>query len=460
MTRLRVNADSLNVRSTPDSGTTTNILARLQRDQEVELLPAPTHPDWYFVRLMRDGATLEGWVARRLMAFVEPPKPARFRVNTDKVNVRATPDASTNANILIQLNRGDEVTALPDQPEPDWLAIALPINGKIVDAWVSRRLVISADVPVDLTWRMGINMREFVFYGTPAYPFTTETLQLIQINRLKQLGVKLVRIFTAHADFTAGQIIPLLNRALTRLHQNGMRAIVCLNDSLTGQRLYVRGNDVFHTEVHGHLHKRYWHNRDYLTHYIPFVQTLLNGVKHNPGLLMVELGNEYAIHPQPATDADASAFVAFCEHVGGLIKSIAPHVLISTGLVNSSHVAAAGKHELYALRLHQLGAIDAVSIHYYAHDGERERAPVDIGVARRLKKPWYVGEIGMERGTGDRASFYDLDIARWRREGAFTVMPWAFYTDQGDVGVCDIYGIGPLHGDFDALCAVISGHRA
>jgi hypothetical protein len=459
MARLRVNADSLNVRSTPDSSKTGNIITRLQRDQEVELLPAPTHPDWHFVRLQRDGETIEGWVSKRFVTLVEPPKPARFRVNTDRLNVRSTPDSATSGNILLQLNRGDEVTALPVQPEPDWLAIALPLNGKIVDAWVSRRLVISADAPVDLTWRMGINMREFVFYGTPAYPFTAETLQLIQINRLKQLGVKLVRLFAAHADFTAQQIIPLLNRALTRLHQNGMRAIVCLNDSLTGQRLYVRGNDVYHTEVHGHLHKRYWHQREYLTHYVPFVQTLLHGVKNNPGLFMVELGNEYAIHPQPATDADASAFIAFCEHVGGLIRGIAPHVLISTGLVNSGHIAAAGKHEQYALRLHQLSVIDAVSIHYYAHDGERDKAPVDIAVARRLRKPWYVGEIGMERGTGDRASFYDLDIARWRREGAFTVMPWAFYADQGDVGVCDIYGVGPIHGDFDALCAVIGKYR-
>lgn len=459
MTRLRVNADSLNVRSTPDSSTTANIVTQLQRDQEVELLPAPTHPDWYFVRVPRDADTLEGWAFKKLMASVEPPKPAKFRVNTEKLNVRSTPDSASSANVLVQLNRGEEVTALPDQPNPDWRAIALPLNGKIVDAWVSRRLVISADVPVDLTWRMGINMREFVFYGTPAYPFTTDVLQLIQINRLKQLGVKLVRIFAAHEDFTAQQVIPLLNKALTRLHNNGMRAIVCLNDSLTGQRLYVRGNQVFHTEVHGHLHKSYWHNKDYLTHYVPFVQTLINGVKGNPGLLLVELGNEYAIHPQPATDADANAFLAFCDQVGGLIKSIAPHVMISTGLVNSNHIAAAGKHELYATRLNQLSVIDAVSIHYYAHDGEKDKAPVDIGVARTLKKPWYVGEIGMERGTGDRASFFDMDIARWRQEGAFTVMPWAFYADQGDVGVCDIYGVGPIHGDFDALCAVISKYQ-
>lgn len=469
MLTLRVTAESINVRRTPDTTSPANILTQLPRDREVTGEENPAHPDWYFIRFQQDGAQVEGWVVRRLMRVVQPstppapPKPPRFRVNTDSLNVRSSPSSDTPDNIITQVRRGDILDAKAEQPNDKFLQVSFGQNAKIVEGWVSRRLVINADAPTTPVWRLGMNLREFVYYGQNANPFAPapESLQLDQLNKLKTMGVKLVRIFAAHESANRAQAAALVRRALDRIHTAGMQAVLCMNDSLTGYNMIVQGERDFHDSAlpNGHFHKRYFHDRLYRQHYIPFVETVLGAVKDHPALLIVELGNEYAIHPQPATTADADAFIAFADEAAAVIKRVAPRALVSTGLINCNQFAPGGQQQAYSMRLHGLPTIDAITFHYYHKDGEKDKAPVEIAVAKALKKPFYAGEIGIDTRLGeDRAAFYDRDIAEYKGLGAFSVMPWSFYANATprDVGVCDLLGIGPVHGDFDAVCAAIA----
>ncbi len=307
---------------------------------------------------------------------------------------------------------------------------------------------------ISIAWRTGVNMREFAFYGPEFLPFTQVILQNAQLSHLSDLGVKLVRLYAVHARNGVNENVDRVRRALNLLDRHDMQGIVCLTDAL-GSAFIVRGDEPYHTQVHGHFDKRYWHESRFRESYLPQVRALVTALSDHPGLLMWELGNEIAIHPQPASGADADAFFNFAREISGLIKGIAPHNLVSTGLVNTNHIAAAGRRDQDARRLYALPTIDAISIHFYQHDGERDHAALDLQVAREVDKPFYIGEMGAFHDAVDRVTYYRDEIAAWRAAGAFTVLPWAFDTSPIDVGIADTLAFAARFPDFPLLREVI-----
>lgn len=307
---------------------------------------------------------------------------------------------------------------------------------------------------ITIPWRTGVNMREFAYYGPEYLQFTQIILQNAQLNSLSDLGVKLVRFFAVHVKNGTAENIERTRRALDLMDRHDMQGIVCLTDAL-GSAFIVRGDEPYHNQVHGHFDKRYWHEMRYRENYLPMVRVMVSALKDHPALFMWELGNEIAIHPQPASGADADAFFNFAREVTGVIKEIAPYNLVSTGLVNTNHIAAAGRREQDARRLYELPTIDAVSIHFYRHDGEREHSAVDVQIARDLEKPFYVGEMGAFFDSGDRPTYYRDEIMAWRALGAFTVMPWAFDASPIDVGVADGLALAARFADFPLLREVV-----
>ena len=309
-----------------------------------------------------------------------------------------------------------------------------------------------------IDWRTGVNLREFVYYAPEFLPFTQPALQRAQLTDLADLGVQVARVFGCCRKCDAQMSIFRLKVALDMFDEFGMQAIVCLNDSLDS--LWgIPGEEQFHSGTIGHLHKDYWLNCRYQDFYLPHIQKIVMAFKDHPAVLMWELGNEFAVHPQPATREDSQAFFAFVKQASAAIKAIAPNTLVSTGLVNSNHVSPAGEREFFARQLYELSTLDAISIHYYQDDGEKEFAPFDAKLASDLGKPFYIGEMGAPVG-GDRTAFYDAEIDDWFKAGAFTVMPWAFDTSPQDVGVSDLKAFARIHADFEGLRGVIKRFAA
>ncbi len=305
-----------------------------------------------------------------------------------------------------------------------------------------------------IPWRTGVNMREFAYYGTHPFQYTTTKLQNDQLAALQGLNVKVVRFWASQHDSTLQASVAAVKHALDLILAHGMQAIVCLDDSLTGATLYIPGSDNYHNQAQGHLNANYWTDKAYLSHYIPQVTSIVSACKDHAGVLMWELGNEYlAVLPPPSgspTTARSTAFYQFAKTASELIKSLAPTHLVSTGLMNSRQISAydGGDLNAFAQKLYGLNSLDAISVHYYLNDGEESYANIDIAAANALGKPFYLGEFGAKYDSGGRPAYYKQQLDAWKNKGAFLAMPWAFDCSSMDIGVCDGDGCGGRFGDF------------
>jgi hypothetical protein len=311
------------------------------------------------------------------------------------------------------------------------------------------------------TWRTGANLRELAYYSPEYMQHIRPDMNLVesQLAALQGMKVKLVRFFACHRHADAQTSIARVRAVLDRLHHYGMQAIVCLDDSVSPEFAVPRSDPNFPRTSTGHLHKKYWHERGYATDYLPHIRAIVGALGDHPAVLIWELGNEYALHPRPYEPRDGEAFLKFAAAASETIKTLSPKKWVSTGLVNSRQVGPEADWEGFSRQLHGLPTIDAISIHYYDDDGEEAYAEVDVNVARALKKPFYVGEVGAlaprHGGTRNRAQFLRQEMREWRAKGAFAVLPWAFDTSPVDVGVSDAKSFARIFDDFDAICKVM-----
>ncbi|MBE0690717.1 MAG: M23 family metallopeptidase, partial [Anaerolineae bacterium] len=159
------------------------------------------------------------------------------------------------------------------------------------------------------------------------------------------------------------------------------------------------------------------------------------------------------------SSVESEAFIKFARDASTAIKEVAPGQLVSTGLVNTVHVTAEDPLQ-YGLRLYGLPTLDAVSIHYYHHDDEKQRAAKEIEIAKRLRKPFYVGEFGADRSDAkskglDRAKYVRDEMADWRQKGAAAALVWAFNCSPHDLGISDTRAWARMHGDFDTIASAV-----
>jgi murein DD-endopeptidase MepM/ murein hydrolase activator NlpD len=318
---------------------------------------------------------------------------------------------------------------------------------------------------VTIPWRLGVNMREFAYYDRPEclrFPQATPPTREAQVAALLNLKIPLVRFFAAHRNASIDLNLQQIGKALAILQQNRMQAIVCLGDSIFESGYTIPGNDSFHqmgTPL-GHIHKSFFEPANYSKHYLPYVRRVVEQFADHPAVLAWELGNEFAIHPQPASVTDYNRFVEFVRVVSREIKQRSPKKLVTTGLINSNQVLPPGDdatRRSLARQLHSLPDVDVCSIHVYAEDDEDHLAMLDVDVAKTgLGKPIFVGELGADiERTANRPNFIRQQLRRWKDRGAFTVMLWQFDTSPHDSGVADRLAFGRRWPDFGAIEQVV-----
>lgn len=296
---------------------------------------------------------------------------------------------------------------------------------------------------------MGANVREFAYYGRPdLLPAANIGDQDVQINALRQIGMRVVRLFAPHHRIDGNTSINLVKAALDKLHANGLLAIVVLTDSLGDSGYNIpQDKSRFHNQVLGHPNKTtYFHQGGYKQFYLPFVRNLVTTLRDHPGIFAWEIGNEFAIHPQPANSFDGDIFLDFHRTVSDTIRSIERNHLITTGLVNTGHGTPAFQNgEDYARKLYSLPAIDFATIHFYQVEGnpgaamgsEESRSMVDLRTVRALNKPIIVEEFGSTIGNHNRVDFTARKVQQWMNAGAAGFMQWGFSATGRDIGVGD-----------------------
>lgn len=339
---------------------------------------------------------------------------------------------------------------------------------------------------LNIDWRLGVNMREFIYYGTDVLaPDSANTvgLQDTQLAALQKINSQLVRIFVPHHRFTVTETIDKLRVALKKIKAAGMQAILCMDDS-------VRVSGFFIPEHHdgvnpkfrwpwdlGHYDYTYFTNEMYKEFYIPYLEKVVRAFKADPAIFAWELGNELALHPQqgdlikhpapsrhPPTATEFLGFYNFAKFSSEFIKNISPNHLVSSGLVSVRHIVSFEKGKVTSMaqgkKLFALPTLDLVSIHFYAEDGdgeEQERIEWDVHLAQEVGKPFYVGELGASPGRVgnlNRVEYHRTRMQKWKDLGAFSVLPWQFNTRTNDLRISD--GFAAMHGDFEGIRAEVA----
>ncbi|MCP5303649.1 MAG: cellulase family glycosylhydrolase [Pseudomonadales bacterium] len=409
-----------------------------------------------------------------------PPDPVitqTYRVVGGFVNVRNQP--SLNGQRVRMVRSGDRLEILSEPKvvgadgwvwrriavvAEEWVAELNQNTGDVLLRLEGEQLPVVGRVQTDGTRFLldgrpfrfiGVNCREFAYYGLPVLPFANWSHQDDQIRGATSMLMRVVRFYAPHHTVGTDEVIPLVRQALDKLYAAGMLAIVALNDSIGQSGYYVSGDRPFHTEVLDHVNKHaYFINEGYRQHYLPFVQRLVSSFRDHPAIFAWELGNEYAIHPQPATEQDGNAFIRFAHNVSRAIRELDTNHLITTGLINTGQVAPAGADpRQFTALLYDTPTIDFGTVHFYqefnnpnaAFAMEEQRCIIDAETLQQLGKPIVVEEFGATAGNHNRVDFTSRKLSEWFGRGAAGFMQWGLSATNMDVGIGDnLHGMDPF----------------
>lgn len=382
---------------------------------------------------------------------------------TSNLNLREQPTTSSPSKGVFEA--GTIVEFLQFNDDQSWINVRVTKADKTtVEGWMFAKYLQKYVKPT-LTWHLGMNMREFAYYGSGAdgIQYAPESLREAQLSAARDLGIKYIRFFASRRSHDTAGTIAQVRKAVDAIKQFNMQAFICLDDSLTGANMFMPGNDDYHRGPMGHMIADYFTSRHYRTTYLPHVRKIVEAFRNHPNILLWELGNEFGIYQpegqpqgQPQTAA-SNAYADYVQEASEIIKNTSETHLVSLGLITTHHVytqKSPPTREEWARRLYSLPTIDAIGMHYYRHDKNSlmEYLNIDMNVAKALGKPFYIGEVGGSIHEGDRAQFLADEITFWRKQGAFTVMPWQLSTSQNDVNIGDDYGIARhKHGDYDSV---------
>lgn len=293
---------------------------------------------------------------------------------------------------------------------------------------------------------LGVNLREFVYYGSAHFPHTQKSDQARYCESVRDMGMRWIRFYAAHADFSDDEIVKRTKSALDMVAKHGLLGIIVFADSIGNMRFYPSHDAACHRGELRHLVKEYYIGRHYNNHYLPLVRRIVSDLHAHPGVGMWQLMNEPGIYSRPADDfsldcnssfssqSPADAFARFVDTVSAEIYHIDKTHPISIGLINLAHISIQHKDaiEFYAKRRH----IHVVSCHSYQdHKNMDDMAPwkfeedalaADIKAAAATGRAVFWTEFGASH-TGNRRTATERFLNRQlRTHRASAALQWAF----------------------------------
>jgi hypothetical protein len=300
---------------------------------------------------------------------------------------------------------------------------------------------------------VGVAVPDLAFYGVN-YPHLSDPDQTIreQLQGYHQSGVRLVRIFTSHHKLTTAECVERVKLLLNQLSEQGIDAILCLEDSLTSTGTFIAGTERFHSAQHGHLHKSAFSSPAYRDTYLIHSAAIIEATHDHPATLFYELGNAFQLHASGSvTQADADAFMTFCATMSHELHAVAP-ILIGTGLraVADVHPNPQNSSELEDFATQLYRHFNLVSAHHYkdatdSHLTAMMEQEIDLErrVAMKLNLQCYVGALAQTHTSTSRAEWFRVQIDEWSRQThCLGVFLWAVNTlPASTLQSTDQYGV-------------------
>jgi len=299
---------------------------------------------------------------------------------------------------------------------------------------------------------IGMNSAGLPHFGATPLMFARVDQIAVELDEMRRMGVRVVRVFAAAEDADNNTVIARLGRVLDLAAARGIYVIAALTDFYAttpyhpqGDRAYYARDPRFPLDL---LSPDFFRS-GYRTNYLPWVRAVVSRYAAHPAVFAWELGNEIKC------DDDHRAFINFENDVSTTIRMLDARHMITTGMITARWATDAE-----ALEIYRLPNIDFITYHNY--NGTLEFADFDYGIARMAGKPFIVEEAGFE--SGDRPTRVDADIrAHMDTRGSSGYMQWGFTVITPDNGNGDRqFGMDRLFhaSDYDRLFSTYSAAAA
>ena len=253
---------------------------------------------------------------------------------------------------------------------------------------------------------VGVNTHELVYHTGPQ---TTNDL-----NRLRQAGVRQVRVFLANDTHNTTEAGDRLRDLINQAYPLGIRltvAIANMYDYGNGADMAnsgincVMGDRGYYTEKRPaqgcRVLNHQWlvdNTNDPNARYLQFVIAVVTRFKDHPGIFAWEVGNE--ISDPLVNDDKGETLLKFYAKAAATIKSIDRYHLVAPGIISTRQVGLTDQ----AKRERLYRDFDYVTEHMYYDpppDGSTGYPPSDRDLAQQLNKPLVIEEFGVHKSFGN-----------------------------------------------------------
>lgn len=317
---------------------------------------------------------------------------------------------------------------------------------------------------------MGVNLRECIYWGHPNIaPYMRQADWDKYFQFLAERNIRWVRCYVLNTNATLADTKARMRAMLDRAKVHGIRVCAVFMDSIgdelnTGAKHRFNLKSLRDSNLHsgpmGHLTKEVYHRNLLLGEFLNLVKEIVTEFRNHEALCMWEPINEPAIHPQPATQADADAMERNLYAITKEIYNLDKSTPIGSGFIATNQFCPQGVDlRTYARAFWaKMRYIHVYSGHVY-QDKNNLNGPgagegnimIDMEEAQRSGHGTGLGEKGRIvpgdgwlRGLMDRMFIQGSASFLWQ---------WALELPPFDKGIGDnIYGWGTkVHNDFDAL---------
>lgn len=307
----------------------------------------------------------------------------------------------------------------------------------------------------------GYNLRGLAHYGrrtTDPLMYSRPEHQLSQLQRVYDLGARVVRLFLADREVARAELQARLRHLLDLVdaHFPDLYLLPVFTNLYPDVPFHHPGDQADWLFTNNLLSRDFFAGR-YRENYLPFVEEIVTAFRDDSNIFAWEIGNELKLDRADLhnpNDPNPWLFIRFNQEVAAAIKRIDPNHMVTTGMKSTHHAwlhSPALQEELY-----QSPNLDFITIHSYEGKWDRDgdlRVYEDAALAARCNKPFIVEEAGFDRELfPDRMAKHRDHLEQWLSLGAQGYMPWGFIHAH-EIGDSDHFvGISADHGDFQPLC--------